>query len=74
MIKGSYLQTNFFYLNISEEIWNDCQHSPLEKSTLTNEEVFVELVSQRLARGFQLIIISQNGDQTSENSQQGSNR
>jgi len=28
----------------------------LEKNPLTNEEVYVELVSQRLAQGFQLII------------------
>ena len=36
----------------SEEIWNDCQHSPMEKTLLTNEDVFTELVSQRLAQGF----------------------
>ena len=32
------------------------QHSPLEKPKLTTEEAFLEIVSQRLAQGFQLII------------------
>jgi hypothetical protein len=46
----------FLHASFSDEIWNDCQHSPLEKTPLTVEEVFVELVSQRLAQGFQLIV------------------
>jgi hypothetical protein len=46
----------------SEEIWADSQRSPLEKTPLTNEEVFAELVSQRLAQGFQLIT-SLNGNE-----------
>ena len=32
------------------------QRSPIGKSKLTNEEAFMELISQRLAQGFQLII------------------
>jgi len=47
---------------ITEEIWLDSTRSPLEKSPLNNEEVFSELISQRLAQGFQLIM-SQDGSQ-----------
>ena len=32
------------------------QRSPLTKPQLSNEEVFAELISQRLAQGFQLIV------------------
>jgi len=32
-------------------------HSPLQKPPLTTREVFLELISQRLAHGFQLIIL-----------------
>ena len=32
------------------------QRSPIGKPNLSNEEAFLELISQRLAQGFQLII------------------
>ena len=48
--------------SFAEEIWLDSTRSPLEKVQLNNEEVFSELVSQRLAQGFQLIL-SQDGNE-----------
>ena len=42
------------------------QLSPLNKLQLTNEEAFTELISQRLAQGFQLIIFPNKKDQGSQ--------
>ena len=42
------------------------QRSPIGKSKLSNEEAFLELISQRLAQGFQLIIPSSKQDKRGE--------
>ena len=42
---------------VPEELNADYQpRSPMQKGPLTTREVFLELISQRLAQGFQLII------------------
>jgi hypothetical protein len=45
-----------FIIFVSEEIWLDTQRSPKERLPMSNDEVFAELISQRLAQGFQLIL------------------
>ena len=50
---------NSWFLNPDETI-NDTERSPLDSKNIfpTNEEVFTELVLQRLAQGFQMILLT----------------
>jgi len=54
-----------------EEIWNDSQRSPLKRGHLTNEEVYIELISQRLAQGFQIIVFQLGNEPFQQNSVTG---
>ena len=48
---------------VPDELNADFQpRSPMQKAPLTNREVFLELISQRLAQGFQLIISPRDGE------------